>query len=223
MLTRLLKSVWASERMREGERRECEVSDLVNEWEVVGGGRVTFICGRDRRRMEIGQKKISCSNFYSPNWIRVYGAVFYFGVVLEMTNITKINFFWFFESLQNAHFSWRFLHKNNICTQTTFSSQKKCKSTFTSHVKNNSFLLILSEHPSQPMSSVASVSLYSWCSRSNRGLWLVSCSRHFKGLLWRLVRPRQGHVDRDDFECSKPCRIHLKQYGKGRRVDSTSL
>ena len=38
--------------MREGERRECEVGDLVNEWEVVGGGRVTFISGRDRRRME---------------------------------------------------------------------------------------------------------------------------------------------------------------------------
>jgi len=50
--------------MREGERRECEVGDLVNEWEVVGGGRVTFICGRDRRRMEIGQKKISFSYLF---------------------------------------------------------------------------------------------------------------------------------------------------------------
>ena len=56
--------------MREGERRECEVSDLVNEWEVVGGGRVTFICGRDRRRMEKGQTQ----RFESRNSLFAFGA-----------------------------------------------------------------------------------------------------------------------------------------------------
>ena len=35
--------------MGEGERRECEGGDLVNEWEVVGGGRVTFISGGGTR------------------------------------------------------------------------------------------------------------------------------------------------------------------------------
>ena len=35
--------------MGEGERRECEGGDLVNEWEVVGGGRV-IVGGRGTKR-----------------------------------------------------------------------------------------------------------------------------------------------------------------------------